>query len=362
MLARNEKIEAVAARSQPWEVELGRAPNGLLGDNANLTKLLGLKSGASLEDIIQIALLSPVEDLTSNHGKRIRGQLVHLGCRLVTEGNPSSVIAVKQCRTCAEVVELIHAGFLVVDDIEDGSRIRRGKPALHIRYGLPMALNAGNWLYFWPFELIRTLELPSETTLSVYEYYHRTRLRAHFGQATLLGPKWFDRVPLLIPLSWFTMSWAAWIIARRRTGAFQAVLLGTCLLVAWDLLLDPAMTRVTSYWIWVIRGTTTGCRGPTCWVGRLPVSCCWRCCASSRPNRKVIYHFRLFSIMVYFVNFLLPPGFCVLNGYWIAVFAGIGAVVAAFLIFGSGKASRLPRLHRRNYITNPVLPRGSGSS
>ena len=66
--------------------------------------------------------------------------------------------------------------------------------------------------------------------------------------------------------------------------------------------------------------------------------------------------------MVYFVNFLLPPGFCVLNGYWIAVFAGIGAVVAAFLIFGSGKASRLPRLHRRNYITNPVLPRGSGSS
>ena len=106
---------------------------------------------------------------------------------------------------------------------------RRGKLALHIRYGLPMALNAGNWLYFWPFELIRTLELPSETTLSVYEYYHRTRLRAYFGQATLLGPKWFDRVPLLIPLSWFTMSWAAWIIARRRTGAFQAVLLGTCL-------------------------------------------------------------------------------------------------------------------------------------
>src|SRR5882724_6988940 len=258
MLARNEKIEAVAARSQPWEVELGRAPNGLLGDNANLTKLLGLKSGASLEDIIQIALLSPVEDLTSNHGKRIRGQLVHLGCRLVTEGNPSSVIAVKQCRTCAEVVELIHAGFLVVDDIEDGSRIRRGKPALHIRYGLPMALNAGNWLYFWPFELIRTLELPSETTLSVYEYYHRTRLRAHFGQATLLGPKWFDRVPLLIPLSWFTMSWAAWIIARRRTGAFQAVLLGTCLLVAWDLLLDPAKTRVTSCWIWGDKGNYYG--------------------------------------------------------------------------------------------------------
>jgi uncharacterized membrane protein len=50
-----------------------------------------------------------------------------------------------------------------------------------------------------------------------------------------------------------------------------------------------------------------------------------------------------FSIMVYFVNFLLPLGFCVMNGYWIAVLAGIGTVVAAFLVFGSGKAFRLPQ-------------------
>ena len=79
-----------------------------------------------------------------------------------------------------------------------------------------------------------------------------------YSYTTLLGPKWFDRVPLLIPLSWFTMSWAAWIIARRRTGGFQAVLLGTCLLVAWDLLLDPAMSRVTSYWIWGDKGNYYG--------------------------------------------------------------------------------------------------------
>ncbi len=69
-----------------------------------------------------------------------------------------------------------------------------------------------------------------------------------YSYTSLLGPKWFDLVPLLIPLSWFTMSWPVWIIARRITGGFQAVLLGTCLLVAWDLLLDPAMSRVTSYW------------------------------------------------------------------------------------------------------------------
>jgi geranylgeranyl pyrophosphate synthase len=189
MLARNEKVIAAAVRSQPHEVELDRIPNSLLVDNTNLTKLLGFKCDSALEDIIEVALLGPVKDLTSNHGKRIRGQLVHLSCRLVTEGNLFSVMEAKQCRTCAEIVELIHAGSLVVDDIEDGSRIRRGKPALHIRYGLPIALNAGNWLYFWPFELVKALGLPSETTLSVYEYYHQTLLRAHFGQAIDLGSR-----------------------------------------------------------------------------------------------------------------------------------------------------------------------------
>ena len=59
MLARNEKVIAAAARSQPQEVELDRAPNGLLVDNANLTKLLGLKCGTALEDIIHICAVEP---------------------------------------------------------------------------------------------------------------------------------------------------------------------------------------------------------------------------------------------------------------------------------------------------------------
>jgi geranylgeranyl pyrophosphate synthase len=188
MLAHNEKVTA-AAGSQPLEVERDCAPNGCLVDTANMGRLLGFECGAAVEDIIQRALLSPLTDLTSNRGKRIRGKLVHLSWRLVSDGSPFSVMGAKQCRTGADVIELIHAGSLVVDDIEDGSRMRRGKPALHMRYGLPIALNAGNWLYFWPFELVKALELPGETTLSVYEYYHETLLKAHFGQAIDLGSR-----------------------------------------------------------------------------------------------------------------------------------------------------------------------------
>jgi uncharacterized membrane protein len=71
-----------------------------------------------------------------------------------------------------------------------------------------------------------------------------------YSYTALLGPKWFDRVPLLIPLSWFTMAWAVWCLALPWAKGWAAVGLGTALLVAWDLLLDPAMSKVTSYWVW----------------------------------------------------------------------------------------------------------------
>jgi hypothetical protein len=40
-----------------------------------------------------------------------------------------------------------------------------------------------------------------------------------------------------------------------------------------------------------------------------------------------------FALSVYLVNFALPLGFCILNHYWLAVSAGVGAVGLAFLVF-----------------------------
>jgi geranylgeranyl pyrophosphate synthase len=160
-----------------------------LPEDRSLAELLGFDDAPAVEDILRTALLHPIADLTSNPGKRIRAQLVSFSYRLLSGEMPPSVAAAKRCRSCAEVVELIHAGSLVIDDIEDGSTVRRGRSALHVRYGMPIALNAGNWLYFWPFQLLKEAGLGEEDLLLVYERYHRTLLRAHFGQALDLGSK-----------------------------------------------------------------------------------------------------------------------------------------------------------------------------
>jgi len=189
----------------------------------------------------------------------------------------------------------------------------------------------------WAFLVVYIVSLTSELLGTTYGIPFGA-----YSYTNLLGPKWFDRVPLLIPLSWFTVSWAAWVIARQRANGLTAVCLATSLLVAWDLLLDPAMSKVTSYWIWGETGSYYGMPwtnlvgwGVTGFVLLLLI---YKLAPVPRGNVR-------FSVWVYMVNFALPLGFCMLNQYWIAVVAGLASVGIAFLILGrNGRVSEADSL------------------
>jgi len=154
-----------------------------------------------------------------------------------------------------------------------------------------------------------------------------------YSYTALLGPKWFDKVPLLIPFSWFTMSWAVWVIARRWLHGWAAVLLGTALLVAWDLLLDPAMSKVTSYWVWGDVGSYYGMPWSNLagWAvtGLVLLVLIHRLVPQPNTGSR-------FAWSIYLVNFSLPLGFCLLNHYWLAVLAAVGAGVGAWLLLVVG--------------------------
>lgn len=70
-------------------------------------------------------------------GKAFRPALCIATCRALG-GRLQDVI-----RTAA-VLELLHNAFLVHDDLEDGSQLRRGSPTLHQEYGVPIAVNVGD--------------------------------------------------------------------------------------------------------------------------------------------------------------------------------------------------------------------------
>lgn len=58
---------------------------------------------------------------------------------------------VKDDRVLAVIGDLVgtlHEASLLIDDIEDESDMRRGRPAAHTQFGLALTINSGNYMYF----------------------------------------------------------------------------------------------------------------------------------------------------------------------------------------------------------------------
>ena len=144
-------------------------------DERRLAKALGTEHRVPAH-LWEAALVGPLMDFLGRPGKEFRARLVRLGWQLSGRSNaPPAELPL--------IIEALHSGSLIVDDIEDESNQRRGAPALHCRYGLPRALNAGNFLYFWALELLSRLGLPPITELALHRAFSRTLLACHQGQA-----------------------------------------------------------------------------------------------------------------------------------------------------------------------------------
>jgi geranylgeranyl diphosphate synthase type II len=88
----------------------------------------------------------------------------------------------------AAALELLHAALLVHDDIEDASQLRRGKPTLHVRHGLPLALNAGDALAVLATQRLVDAARPyGSSGPALVEHFHDVLLRTIEGQAKDLG-------------------------------------------------------------------------------------------------------------------------------------------------------------------------------
>ena len=83
-------------------------------------------------------------------GKRFRPVLAFLSCEAV-KGDVVKVIPL------SIALELIHNFTLVHDDIMDKSKLRRGLPAVHIKYGEPTAIIAGDLLFTKSFESMHNI-------------------------------------------------------------------------------------------------------------------------------------------------------------------------------------------------------------
>ncbi len=132
------------------------------------------------------ALVHPAQEFLSRPGKELRTTLVRAGWMLAGNGDE------KLPDRIALVIELLHAGSLIIDDVEDASKLRRGGPTLHEMFGVPLAINTGSWMYFWALAELSELGISPVAELAIYRKTCATLVRCHQGQALDLASRISD--------------------------------------------------------------------------------------------------------------------------------------------------------------------------
>lgn len=126
--------------------------------------------------VYQKALIEPIRTIIDRGGKSWRSYAA-LACCDIVGGNSQEAIE------WLSLPELMHVGSLIVDDVQDQSDIRRGKPTCHKIYGEPIAINAGSAAYFIGQISVYNADIPDAKKLKIYHMYFETLRAAHSGQA-----------------------------------------------------------------------------------------------------------------------------------------------------------------------------------
>ncbi len=90
--------------------------------------------------------------LIVNGGKRLRPYMVIKSCQILGGKTSSAMPA-------ASAVEMVHNFTLVHDDIMDNDEMRHGVPTVHKKFGMPVAILAGDVLFSKAFQTISNSKL-----------------------------------------------------------------------------------------------------------------------------------------------------------------------------------------------------------
>lgn len=95
------------------------------------------------------AALPPAPQASGHSGPPLRPSIVYWayrnyrGFQRATSDDAPDLALI---RRTAVAIRILLKAAVVLDDIQDGSDVRYGEPALHVTHGVPLALNTASWL------------------------------------------------------------------------------------------------------------------------------------------------------------------------------------------------------------------------
>lgn len=175
-------------------------------------------------------------------------------------------------------------------------------------------------------------------TLSLLFEFTGTSFGWPFGNyeyTEMFGFKILGKVPPVIPLSWFSMGFASFAVATAlvrkvhgSTRLWPSVILASAMLVAWDLVLDPAMSHPTlllQYWVWEDVGPYLGVPVVN-FLGWMATGMIFMSVSSYLDGRlrSVREEQGAFFLVMYICNVLFAAGICLGNAIWLPATLGLG--------------------------------------
>ncbi|KAI9143072.1 geranylgeranyl pyrophosphate synthase [Paraphysoderma sedebokerense] len=133
-------------------------------------------------------LLAPYKYLLENPGKGIRGIILSAFNRWLK-------VPEDKLQIISNVIEMLHGGSLLIDDIEDNSTLRRGVPVSYKIYGIAQTINSANYVYFLALKEVQKLRLANGESGKAVEIFADELINAHRGQ----GIEIFWRENLVCP-------------------------------------------------------------------------------------------------------------------------------------------------------------------
>lgn len=126
--------------------------------------------------------------LITHGGKRLRPYMVLKSCQLFG-GKISDALP------AAAAVEMIHNFTLVHDDIMDNDEMRHGVPTVHKKFGLPVAILAGDVLFSKAYQTISESRLPADISTQLVKRLAKACVDVCEGQLYDIGMAESKRIP-----------------------------------------------------------------------------------------------------------------------------------------------------------------------
>jgi len=161
-----------------------------------------------------IGLYEPVDYIMNMKGKQIRPILLLMAHNLYKD-NVEDVLAP------AYAIELFHSFSLLHDDVMDQAEVRRGQPAVHMKYGTNTAILSGDVMLIYVYKFIS--ESVSEEHLpEVLEIFNKVAIEVCEGQQMDMDFETRDDVSIAEYIEMIGLKTAVLLAGALQIGALTA--------------------------------------------------------------------------------------------------------------------------------------------